>query len=370
MRVVVFGLTVSSAWGNGHATLWRSLIKAMLRRGYQVTFFERDTPYYSPHRDLTELPQGGSLRLYKEFDDVREEARRTLAVADLALCTSFCPDGRAASELILGSRAKVKAFYDLDTPVTLASLDAGESVTYLPARGLGDFDVVLSYTGGRALKALRERLGAREVATLYGWVDPESHFPATPCAELRNTLSYLGTYAADRQRALETLFLEPAARLPEQWFLIGGAQYPESFPWRENVGFVQHVPPSRHPEFFASSRATLNITRSTMADYGYCPSGRLFEAAACGVPLISDYFEGLETFFELGSELLCVSTAEEVVAALSLSDAELGRMALAARERVLAEDTAERRVDELERVYDRVYRGAFAAAETEAAAHG
>ena len=356
MRVVVFGLTVSSSWGNGHATLWRSLIGAMLRRGYQVTFFERDTDYYRQQRDLTELPAGGTLRLYESFEEVRVEARLALHDADLAICTSFCPDGRAASELVFASNVRVKAFYDLDTPVTFASLARSGSVPYLPVQGLSEFDVVLSYTGGGALKELQHRLGARQVATLYGWVDPESHFPAAPCDELRNAFSYLGTYAEDRQEALETLFLEPAGRMEEAWFLIGGAQYPDSFPWRPNVGFVQHVPPARHPEFFASSRATLNITRSTMARYGYCPSGRLFEAAACGVPILSDYFAGLETFFELGREIRCVATADDVVGALSLSDAELQRMAQAARERVLAEHTAEHRLNELEAVYQSVYR--------------
>ena len=350
MRVVVFGLTVSSAWGNGHATLWRSLIKAMLRRGYRVSFFEKDMSYYRQHRDLTKLESGGDLHLYEDLEDVRDAATEALRHADLALCTSFCPDGRAASEWILNSKARVRAFYDLDTPVTLARVSAGEQVAYLPKDGLRDFDLVLSYTGGRALEDLRSRLGARSVATLYGWVDPKSHYPSAPVADFRSSLSYLGTYAADRQVALQELFLEPAARMPHESFLIGGAQYPEDFPWSANVRFVQHVSPHVHPAFFASSRATLNITRSTMAQYGYCPSGRLFEAAACGVPLISDYFEGLESFFRLGTELIPVSSSEDVMNALQLSDGALRTVATAARERVLAEHTAERRVEELEAI--------------------
>ena len=354
MRVVVFGLTVSSAWGNGHATLWRSLIKALIQKGHSVTFYEKDVPYYREQRDLHGLGPGGTMRLYQTFSDIQDEAARSLREADLAICTSYCPDGREACAAILNSNATIKAFYDLDTPVTLALLSAGERVAYLPERGLRDFDVVLSYTGGKALDELQARLGAVNVATLYGWVDPESHFPGEPSDALCNSFSYLGTYAADRQQALQTLFLEPAAQLPEQKFLIGGAQYPHDFPWRANVAFVQHVEPCRHPEFFASSRATLNITRSTMARYGYCPSGRLFEAAACCVPIVSDYFEGLETFFDLRTELLCVSNAQEVIAALSLSDRELRRVAQAARERVLSDHTAARRVDELEAICNRV----------------
>ena len=348
LHIVIFGLTVSSSWGNGHATLWRSLIKAMLRRGHTLTFFERDVPYYSGTRDLHELPPGGRLLLYTRLDDVREEARRELDRADLALCTSYCPDGRAAASLLLDSRAAIKAFYDLDTPVTLDALEQGTDLDYLPIGGLADFDLVLSYTGGRALEALQSRLRARSVAPLYGSVDPETHRPVAPVAALRSTLSYLGTYAQDRQASLERLFLEPARQLLHTRFLIGGAQYPEDFPWSPNIFFVQHMPPDMHPAFFSSSRATLNVTRAAMASYGFCPSGRLFEAAACGTPLLSDWWEGLDTFFTPHCEIVPVHSAEEVCEALQLSDAELGKIAEAARERTLQEHTGERRVIELE----------------------
>lgn len=350
MHLVIFGLTVSSSWGNGHATLWRSLIKAMLRRGHSVTFYERDVPYYADTRDVWELPAGGRLRLYRDLGSVREEAARDLDRADLAICTSYCPDGPAACDLILASRAGIKSFYDLDTPVTLDGLRQGGSVEYLPTHGLGDFDLVLSFTGGRALEDLRTQLGARVVAPLYGSVDPETHLPVEAKEEFRATLSYLGTYAADRQDGVSRLFLEPASRLPEERFLLAGAQYPEKFPWTGNIAFVRHLPPSLHPAFFCSGRATLNVTRGAMAAYGYCPSGRLFEAAACRVPLLTDFWEGLDTFFQPGVEILPVSSAEDVLAALSLSDAELLRIAEAAYERTLAQHTGERRVIELEQM--------------------
>jgi spore maturation protein CgeB len=354
MHLVIFGLTISSSWGNGHATLWRSLVKAMLRRGHTVSFYEHDVPYYARDRDLHALPEGGKLRLYAALEEVRDEAKRDLDDADLALCTSFCPDGAAACELILESRAGIKAFYDLDTPVTLAGLHSGGEIAYMPSRGLGDFDLVLSYTGGRALDELKSRLGARMVAPLYGSVDPENHRPVPMREEFRSTLSYLGTYAEDRQEALTRLFLAPAGRLPGETFLIGGALYPEGQSWPENVALLRHVPPPDHPAFFCSSRATLNVTRGVMAKYGYCPSGRLFEAAACGVPLLSDEWEGLDSFFALGTEMLPVSSANEVVNALSLSDRELRSIADAARERTLAEHTGACRVQELERICEMV----------------
>ncbi len=357
MHVVIFGLTISSSWGNGHATLWRSLVKAMLRRGHTVSFYEKDVPYYAGARDLHALPAGGRLRLYAEFETIRGEAERELHHADLALCTSFCPDGAAACELILMSRAEIKAFYDLDTPVTLDALSSDGVIGYLPAGGLGDFDMVLSYTGGRALDELKSRLGAHGVAPLYGSVDPESHLPVSPREEFRAALSYLGTYAEDRRDALQRLFLEPALQLPTQRFLIGGAQYPDSFPWSENIAFVRHVPPPSHPAFFSSCGATLNVTREVMARYGFCPSGRLFEAAACGAPLLTDCWEGLDHFFAPGRELLAVRTAQDVVEALSLSNAELRAIASAARERTLAEHTGNHRVAELEQICESVRSG-------------
>jgi spore maturation protein CgeB/dTDP-glucose pyrophosphorylase len=350
MKVVIFGLAVTSSWGNGHATLWRALCKAMAKRGHRVVFFEKDVPYYADNRDLHSLPGGGDLVLYSDFDDVASIARLHANGADLALVTSYCPDAQRASDLVVDSKAAIRGFYDLDTPVTLQSLRMGKCVEYLPAERLSNFDLVLSYTGGRSLNDLCTLLGARRVAALHGCVDEEVNAPAEPYDEFRCDLSYLGTYAADRQSLLESLFVEPARRLPKLRFLIGGAQYPESFPWRENISFVRHLPPCLHPSFFSSSRATLNVTRKSMADYGYCPSGRLFEAAACGVPILSDVWDGLSDFFTPGLEISTVRCAQDVIDALERSDEELRQMANAARERTLASHTAEQRVKELEAI--------------------
>jgi spore maturation protein CgeB len=347
MKLVIFGLTISSSWGNGHATLWRALLRAFARRGHDVVFFERDVPYYAAHRDLREL-DFGQLRLYADWASIRAGAARELEDADAGMVTSYCPDGIAASELVLDSNAARRVFYDLDTPVTLSQLSAGERVPYLPPQGLGDFDLVLSYTGGEALTELRTRLGARLTAPLYGSVDPNEHRPVAPVAAYRSDLSYLGTYAEDRQRALTELFLEPARRLSSMRFLIGGAQYPSSFPWSENIHFKRHLPPVEHPAFFSSSRMTLNVTRYAMAKMGWCPSGRLFEAAACGVPILSDSWTGLDQFFTPGSEIFVAENSDEAVAAIALDDATLRTVAAAARERTLAEHTADQRAAELE----------------------
>lgn len=358
MKLVIFGLTLSSSWGNGHATLWRGLCRALLARGHEVVFFERDLPFYAAHRDLHDLP-GGTLVIYPDWVSVRDLARRHIGEADVAIATSYCRDALAASELAW-EMATQSVFYDLDAPVTLARLAAGEAVDYIGPRALRDFDLVLSYTGGRALSELRARLGARRVAPLYGSVDPGEHRPVRPQAEYRADLSYLGTFAADRQAALERLFVNAARRRGSARFVMGGAQYPEDFPWADNIYFVRHLPPSQHAAFYCSSRLTLNVTRAAMAESGWCPSGRLFEAAACGAPIVSDWFEGLDAFFS-SDQLLVARETDEVIAALDRSDAELSRMAGAARERTLAEHTAAHRAAELENLLEPSSRAAVAA---------
>ena len=274
MKIVIFGLSVSSSWGNGHATLWRGLCGSLGRRGHQIVFFERDVPYYAAHRDVWELA-GGKLVLYPDWAEVLPAAGRELADADVGMVTSYCPDGIAASDLVLSSRAPRRVFYDLDAPVTLRRLSNGEKVDYIGPRGLQDFDLVLSYTGGRALTELQQRLGARRVAPLYGSVDPSVHYPAPPRECYTADLSYLGTFAEDRNAALQVLFIETARRLPDLRFLIGGSMYDAGFPWRDNIFFAGHVPPGDHPAFYCSSRLTLNVTRRAMAEMGFCPSGRL-----------------------------------------------------------------------------------------------
>jgi spore maturation protein CgeB len=352
MKLVVFGLTVSSTWGNGHATLWRGLCRALAARGHDIVFFERDVPYYAEHRDLPELP-GGRLVLYGTWDEVRLRAERDVSGADAAMVTSYCPDGPAAADLILDSNAAVKVFYDLDTPVTLERLAAGLDVPYLSPRGLGEFDLVLSYTGGRALDELRTRLGARRVAPLYGSVDPDVHRPVEADGRFRADLSYLGTYSEDRQARMQELLIEPARRESGKRFLLAGAQYPADFPWTPNMVFLRHLAPPDHSAFYSSSRFTLNVTRRAMADMGFCPSGRLFEAAACGATILSDNWPGLAQFLTPGREIVLTGTTQEVRDAMLLSDRDRRAIGEAARERALSEHSAATRALQLEELLER-----------------
>ncbi|HEX2865896.1 MAG TPA: glycosyltransferase [Ignavibacteriales bacterium] len=354
MKLVIFGLTISSSWGNGHATIWRGLCHAMIRRGYDITFFERDVPYYASHRDLYEMA-GMEIILYPDWDQVQSLAEKKLRDSDIGMVTSYCPDALRAGDLVLNSNCALKVFYDLDTPVTLKNLDQGQPVAYVGERGFEDYDLVLSYTGGIALEELKTKLKARKTAPLYGSADPETHKPVPAVDKFLCDLSYLGTYADDRQEALVKYFIRPAGILPDKRFIIGGSQYPEVFPWRDNIWYLAHIAPPEHPAFYSSSHFTLNITRGAMAEMGYCPSGRLFEAASCGVPIISDSWMGLDKFFRLGKEIITVRTSEDVVSALRMPEEERQRIIRAARERVFSEHTPQQRINELEKILDEYY---------------
>ncbi len=349
MKLVIFGLTMSSSWGNGHATLWRGLCKSLIERGHDITFLERDTPYYSAHRDLTEIP-GMKLKLYSQWEEVLPFAKANLLDADVGMITSYCPDAVPASDLLRNSPVPLRTFYDLDAPVTLDKVRQGEPVFYIPEGGLAGFDLVLSYTGGRALADIQTLLKAEKVAALYGSVDPEVHRPTEWNSEFCCDLSYLGTYAKDRHSGVERFFLKPAYDLPHRRFHLAGAMYPTDFPWRENIFYIQHLSPHEHSTFYCSSRLTLNVTREAMARYGYCPSGRLFEAAACGVPVLSDAWEGLDTFFTPDSEILVPKNYENALGAIELSDDELIKIGRNARERTLSCHTSKKRAEELEAI--------------------
>lgn len=361
MKIVVFGLSVSSSWGNGHATLWRGLCRALDRLGHRVVFFEHDLPYYAGARDWMNLPGDGELVLYPSWPAVRERAARELRDADAAILTSYCPDAGDARAAMLDATRPLAVFYDLDTPVTLERIEAGLAPDYVGG-GLGPFDLVLSYAGGPALEALRG-LGASRVEALYGHVDPDLHHPVAADPLYAAALSWLGTYSADRQAALQALFVEAARRRPDLTFLIGGAQYPEDFPWTRNIRFVRHVPPHAHPPFLCSSRLTLNLTRAPMKRMGWCPSGRLFEAAACGAVVASDDWPGLSAFYEPGREMLVAGSVDDLLAMLDLDDAALRRIGRAARERTLGEHTSMHRARQLVERLDRAWQPDDAVAE-------
>jgi spore maturation protein CgeB len=344
LRLVFIGLSITSSWGNGHATTYRSLLAALARRGHLVRFLERDVPWYAEHRDSFALP-GVQVALYDSLDDLRTRFGRMVRTADAVIVGSYVPQGDAVGAWVLREAQGVRAFYDIDTPITLSALEQGRC-EYLSTATLGGYDLYLSFTGGRALADL-EALGARRARPLYCGVDVHAHAPRTEPE--RWDLGYLGTYAVDRQPALEALLLDVARAHADARFVVAGPLYPPELAWPANVARMEHVAPPEHSRFYARQRWTLNLTRADMKRLGHAPSVRLFEAAACGVPVITDTWAGLEDFFEPGREIVPASGAGDVTAALwHCSEPRRRAIGEAARRRVLASHTADARARALE----------------------
>lgn len=349
MKLVVFGLSLSSSWGNGHATTYRALLRAFAARGHEIVFYEWDAPWYrGEHRDLPR-PDYCRLVLYGEWERVASRALGDAREADATLVGSYVHRGPRVIDDLAEDGVDPLFFYDIDTPVTVSLLRTGKA-DYLRADQIPLFARYFSFTGGPWLHEVLEReLGARDATPLHCSVDAGRYHPTLPDAELRADLAYMGTYAPDRQPMLERLLNKPARSLPTQRFLVAGPQYPSDYRWARNVRLLSHLPPARHPAFYSSADWQLNATRADMVAAGWSPSVRLFEAAACGAAMLSDRWPGIEEFFTPGREILLPESASEVVDLLRTTHPD-DRHAIghSARERVLREHTAERRAEQLE----------------------
>jgi spore maturation protein CgeB len=345
LSIVILGLSITSSWGNGHATTYRALVRALTRRGHRVLFLERDKPWYAANRDLPR-PPFGCTALYGSLAELRERWGQAVREADLVMVGSYVPEGAQAGRWVLATAGGVTAFYDIDTPVTLAKLSQGEE-EYLELDLIPQYDLYLSFTGGPTLERLENEYGSPCALPLYCSVDPEHYFPeaAASCWDL----GYLGTYSPDRQPLLAELLLAPAARWPEGRFVVAGPLFPETGSWPANAAWIAHLPPGEHRCFYNSQRYTLNLTRADMVAAGWSPSVRLFEAAACGVPIISDWWPGLDSLFVEGREILIARSGEDVLSCLrEIPEEERRAIGARARERVLAEHTAGHRAEQLE----------------------
>jgi spore maturation protein CgeB len=348
LRITILGLTITSSWGNGHATTYRGLVRGLARRGHDVLFLECDKPWYRDNRDLPD-PPWGAARLYRDTGELERQWLPALRDSDLVIVGSYVPDGIRVGRLAQRAARRVVAFYDIDTPVTLAALDDGRC-EYLTPDLLPGYALYLSFTGGPTLAEL-ERRGAPMARALYCSADPDTHRPM-PEAEAHWDLSYLGTYSGDRQPTLDRLLCEPARHWPAGRFCVAGPQYPESVAWPANVVRATHLAPDKHRRFYAESRWTLNVTRADMVRRGWSPSVRLFEAACCGVPVISDRWDGLDHFFRPGEEIVVADDAAAALATLrGVPEAKRRAIAERARARVLAAHTGDHRAAELEGYY-------------------
>ncbi len=342
MRLVFFGLSLSSSWGNGHATTYRALLRGLAALGHEILFLERERPWYSDNQDLTD-PDFCELRFYDSLQEL-QRWRGALVEADAVIVGSFVPDAIALIEWLRGIRRGWLGFYDIDTPVTLRMLAQGKT-EYLSPSVMPLFDFYLSFTGGPVLKKLERRYGVQRACKLYCSVDPALYRPTGDA--LHWDLGYLGTYSPDRQEALKHLLIDVAVRLPDKRFVVAGAQYPQGIEWPANVERIEHLPPNQHAGFYSSLGWALNVTRIDMVRTGYSPSVRLFEATACGTPVITDIWAGLEDVFTPNHELLTAASTDDVVAALALPETVRRSIGIAGRSRTLATHTGERRAHEL-----------------------
>jgi spore maturation protein CgeB len=345
LDIVILGLSITSSWGNGHATTYRGLVRELAARGHRVLFLERDQPWYADNRDLPEPPFGRTV-LYSSLEELRDGFTATIRRADVVIVGSYVPEGVAVGDWVTQTAAGVTAFYDIDTPVTLAKLARGEH-EYLTPELIPRYDAYLSFTGGPTLRRLERNFGSPMARPLYCSFDPALYRPEE--AEPRWDLGYMGTYSDDRQPTLQRLLIEPSRRWKDGRFVVAGPQYPPEIRWPRNVKRVQHLEPKKHSAFYNQQRFTLNVTRADMIAAGFSPSVRLFEAAACATPIISDSWPGLETFFAIGEEILTARTPSDVLQYLrEIPEHERHALGQRARARVLREHTAAHRAEELE----------------------
>jgi spore maturation protein CgeB len=343
MKLVFLGLSITSSWGNGHATTYRALLRELSGLGHQILFLERDVPWYASNRDMI-APSFCTVELYRDLEDLPKRFGTIVRSADAVIVGSYVPDGVRIGEWVLATARGLTAFYDIDTPVTLAKLER-EDFEYISADLIPRYRVYFSFSGGAILKRLEKEYGSPAARALYCSADPELYYPEK--IHRRWALGYLGTYSDDRQPALNRFLVQPALRLPLDRFALCGPGYPQEIEWPPNVDRTEHLPPDQHQRFYNEQRFTLNITRASMRKIGYSPSVRLFEAAACGVPIISDTWDGIEMFFEPGNEIILVQTTDEVVSTLqNFPDRERIRIGARARSRFLRDHTPRHRAIE------------------------
>jgi spore maturation protein CgeB len=349
LEIVILGLSITSSWGNGHATTFRGLVRELDRKGHRVTFLERDVPWYASNRDLPNPPFCKTI-LYKSVEELKEQYSLIIASADLVIVGSYVPDGVTVGEFVTNIAEGITAFYDIDTPVTLAKLER-EDYEYLHPHLISQYDLYLSFTGGSAVQRIEQQYGSPMARAFYCSFDPELYYPEN--ATIQWDLGYLGTYSNDRQPPLERLMLNAASEFNDAKFVVAGPQYPSSIQWPANVERIEHLPPSEHRKFYNSQRFTLNITRADMIKAGYSPSVRLFEAAACATPIISDHWEGIESIFEIGKEILISKSPGDTLHYLkNISEEERKEIGERARSKVLLQHTAAHRATELENYYN------------------
>lgn len=347
MKLAFYGSSILSSYWNGAATYYRGILGALARHGFEITFFEPDAHDRQRHRDIA-MPDWCRVVVYPATPEGVAEACAQAAAAEIVVKASGV--GHADEDLLAqvfdrASDNALRIWWDVDAPATLAEI--GDDETHPVRMALPRADLVLTYGGGKAVTQAYRRLGARACEAVYNALDPATHHPVPPQARFACDLGFLGNRLPDREERVETFFLEPADRLAEHRFLLGGSGWDDK-PCPPSVVKLGHVGTADHNAFNASARAVLNINRASMAATGYSPPTRVFEAAGASACLITDAWRGIEMFLTPGKEVLVVRDADDVVEALAdLTPERAQAIGAAALARMLAEHTYDHRAETL-----------------------
>jgi spore maturation protein CgeB len=348
MKIAFFGSSLVSAYWNGAATYYRGILKALHQRGHSITFYEPDAYERQKHRDIPD-PGWARVFVYESTEQGLQSALDDALNANITVKASgvgVFDDLLEAAVLDQRTPNSRVVFWDVDAPVTLDRVQNNPNDAFLPL--IPQYDLILTYGGGQPVISAYEALGAARCVPIYNGFDPETHHPALANPTFSADLAFLGNRLPDREARVEEFFLNPAAALPDRQFLLGGSGWGDKA-MPANVHYLGHVYTLDHNAFNCTPKAVLNISRESMARYGFSPATRVFEAAAAGACLITDYWEGIEEFFEPEREILVAQSGADVVRFVNdLTEDEAGEIGAAARRRALAEHTYAHRVEPLE----------------------
>ncbi|MHB8991361.1 MAG: CgeB family protein [Chloroflexota bacterium] len=356
MRITFFGSSITSAYWNGAATYYRGICQALHRRGHQPVFVEQDIYQRQQHRDLERDPDYAEVIVCRDLPELERELRRARGSDLVVKCSGVGRHDELLDEAVLSARTESNrvVYWDVDAPFTLDQ--AFQSADWYFRRLVPDYDAVLTYGGGPKVAEGYRALGARSVELVYNALDPETHHPVPPDPKYRCDLLFVGNRLPDREARVRHFFLGAAEQCPDHQFLLGGEGWGD-LPLPANVRYLGHVPTARHNVLNCSARLVLNINRQAMADYGYSPPTRVFEAAGAGACLVTDSWRGIESFLSPGEELLVASGPEEIALLLrSVAPEQAAAMGEAARRRVLAHHSYDLRGAQLQAFFQRLYR--------------
>jgi spore maturation protein CgeB len=350
LSIAFFGSSLVSAYWNGAATYYRGIVRALHQRGHQVTFYEPDAYERQQNRDIAD-PDYATVVVYEATEAAAHRCLAQATQADVIVKASGVGvlDELLEREVLrLQTDERLVIFWDVDAPATLDRVHHNPADAFLPL--IPRYDLILTYGGGDPVIQAYEALGARQCVPIYNALDTATHYPVAPEERFACDLAFLGNRLPDREARVEEFFLKPAAATPSQRFLIGGSGWGDKG-MPANVRYVGHVYTNDHNAFNCTPKAVLNISRESMARYGFSPATRVFEAAGAGACIITDYWEGIDYFFEPGQEILVAKDGDEVAAIMAELTTEQARaIGQAAYRKVLAGHTYGHRVEQLEQL--------------------